>query len=304
MENIIKPSQKHEHKAKQLRISQSLKDLKKQKSFLSSKPSTPETKSKIKDVNMKLNDIYRSNERLSRISRLREAIDSGEDLNPNFYKLFKSQVSRDNDIRMIKTDKNETIFDQSKINDFFINEFKDLLTNKSNSKSPTKDEINNFLTNSCSVLKDKLTPKQDTNTDLQVSQFEVQKAINKLKNKSSPGPDGISSALVKYLFKLIPNIITNAIKNEISNKPHNIPNSRVRERKIIVIKKKNYLSKLGFSAYRPISLLNSFYKAISNLLTSRVTGHIIENNLIPKSSLAYLMNRSGAEGVRFISDYI
>ena len=198
---------------------------------------------------------------------------------------------------MTKTDKNETIFDQFKINNFFKNEFKDLLTNKSNSNSPTKDEINDFLTNSCSELKDKLTPKQDINIDLQITQFEVQKAINKFKNKSSPGSDSISSALVKYLFKLIPNIVTNAIKSEISNKPYNIPNSRVRERKIIVIKKKNYLSKSGFSAFRPISLWNSFYKAISNFLTSRVIGHIIENNLIPKTSLAYLMNQSGSERV-------
>ena len=77
---------------------------------------------------------------------------------------------------------------------------------------------------------------------------------SKLKNKSSPGPYGIPASLVKYLFKIIPNILTNALKNEISNKPNNTSYWRVCERKIIVIKKKNYLNKTGFSGFCPISL--------------------------------------------------
>ena len=57
-------------------------------------------------------------------------------------------------------------------------------------------------------------------------------------------------------------------------------------------------------AYRPISLLTAFYKVASHILSTRVSGFAISNNLIPQNSLAYQKAKSASEGVRLILDTI
>ena len=82
-----------------------------------------------------------------------------------------------------------------------------------------------------------------------------------------------------------------AVKKELGEKDFEHTYSpNVKQRKIILIPKSNTSHK-SIKSLRPISLLSSFYKIISNILTDQLKGALIDDNIMPKHMFAYLANR-------------
>ena len=227
----VKPLQSSETKKEACRLNQQIKDLKAHKEDLKKEPKTIETRTKIRVVNSKLNSIYRNKERNNKIQQLRDVIETGENLSKDFYKLFKSHLSRDQDIRSIRIAEDEYINNASDIDSFFTEQFDKMLRHNSEKTGSSQNDPQAFL--------DKYCPKPANNEPppitLSITKEEVQQSIRRLKSKSSPGPDGITPSLVKYLFSLIPNFITNCVTNEIEGRK---VCKQLKDRRIIVIKKK------------------------------------------------------------------
>ena len=174
--NIIKPIQIEESKKELSRQAQQLQDLKKQKEELKKKEHSTEIRTKIREVNFKLNIHYRNKEKENRVQRIREIIENGENLNANFFNLFRNHLNRDHDIRMVNLSDNSQINDSKEIDKYFIKQFKEMLgANTSNTNMPLKDP-KPFLTEYC-PSPNILTPNQDDT--LGISKEEIEQSVKK-----------------------------------------------------------------------------------------------------------------------------
>ena len=108
------------------------------------------------------------------------------------------------------------------------------------------------------------------------SKKQVSEAINEFKNVSAPGPSGQTKQFYVSLFKFIPNLLT-----EIVNKMMHVfqsPNQDlewIKKRRIIFILKKGKDPTCPES-YRPISLLEVFYKIMAKLLSKQLNSYLTE----------------------------
>ena len=230
-------------------------------------------------------------------------MDNGENFSPNFYSLFRPSREKTSIIPSLLID-GEQIQDPKIIKNHVRSHFQCLLrpSPSQDSFSPKPDnELKSFF-DSVFQSSPVLTPQ--CKDPLTLTQFEARKAFNKLKSRSAPGPDGVTPRLAKFLFSLLPNLLTTSLQKELDPSPPLSPSTKLKRRKIILIRKKDSHTKPGMKAYRPISLLTAFYKVASHILSTRVSGFAISNNLIPQNSLAYQKAKSASEGVRFILDTI
>ena len=133
------------------------------------------------------------------------------------------------------------------------------------------------------------------------SKDEILAAIANLNNNASPGFDGVTSRLVKCLADLIPDILTKAIAKEMNGEHGKTEMTRLR--KIILIEKRD-TDKRTVKKLRPISLLATFYKVISTLLSTRLKGAIQENPILPRNQDAYVPGRSPSLSVALINDVL
>ena len=161
---VIKPLQKSFNIANRNREKQRITDLKKQKEKLQHSKNTKEERQKINSINEKLNSIFREQEKVSKISQLRNIIDNGENLNKNFYNLFRSELNRDKEIRIIKKDKFNVITNSTEIDNFFKENYEKMLCKPANQVTQGHKNINQFLKESCEELRDQIpNPTKDIN---------------------------------------------------------------------------------------------------------------------------------------------
>ena len=137
----------------------------------------------------------------------------------------------------------------------------------------------------------------------EISEQQITEAINRLNKSSSSGPDGSSPRLIQELFRVIPSMSYASVRKELGEAGYQYTtSSNVKMPNIIFIPKKT--NKKCIKKLRPISLLSTFYKIISNILSTQLRGATLSNNLIPQEMLAYLPARSGQEAVRLVLDTI
>lgn len=114
---------------------------------------------------------------------------------------------------------------------------------------------------------------------------ETQRALNKLKNHKAPGTDGIPAELLKYggdaLHRRIHQLITHIWLEERTP-------ARWKENIIVPIHKKG--DKTKCANYRGISLLNTAYKTLSNIILSRLIPYA--ENVLGEYQAGFRANRS------------
>ena len=131
-----------------------------------------------------------------------------------------------------------------------------------------------------------------------VSQNEIIKHIHDLKDKSSPGIDGISAKLIKDTHIEILEPLLH-ILNRIYETGQ-VPSSF----KLTVV---TPIHKSGpknvISNYRPISLITCFAKIFEKSLKDRLLNFLVTNNILSESQYGFLPERSTADALyRFTSD--
>jgi hypothetical protein len=131
-----------------------------------------------------------------------------------------------------------------------------------------QDSLNNFLGPvqfQEPVLNSKLNPaeKQDLERPLTINEFD--KALRQCNKKSAPGTDGLSNKFISHFWKYF-RVPLLKYANCCYNKGE--LTSLFKTAKIRLIPKKGDCKKI--ENWRPISLLNCFYKLISRVLTNRL----------------------------------
>jgi hypothetical protein len=134
--------------------------------------------------------------------------------------------------------------------------------------------------------------------------IELNHVIKHLKNNKSPGPDGIRTETFKWLNNAsrhsLLKIINKYWKNQTSEAEEEY--TKIFEARVVLLYKKGDPKKT--ENYRPISLLNTFYKILMSLIQKRLAFHY--DVLIGEKQFGFRAKRSTAQAtsiIRRIQDY-
>ena len=118
---------------------------------------------------------------------------------------------------------------------------------------------------------------------------DIKDVFKSMKQGAAPGPSGRDKCFYHFLFKLFPNKFVLAV-NELANLPDidSSPYVWYKRRKIIFIRKKNK-KPVAVSDYRPISLLEVFYKIVSKALASKLSPHLAD--IVGTSQFGFVKSR-------------
>ncbi len=130
------------------------------------------------------------------------------------------------------------------------------------------------------VLNAKLTEEEKLDLDQVLSLAELDKSINEANMKSAPGPDGLINPFIKHFWHLFRVPLYKYANKCFSN--GNLSDGFRRARIRLIPKKGN--TKL-LKNWRPISLLNCFYKIISRAFTNRLKNYM--DKLTPTAQKGY-----------------
>lgn len=137
----------------------------------------------------------------------------------------------------------------------------------------------------------------DNEIDILISQDEISKAIGKLKNKASLGPDGLPALFVKNCSKSILRPLAILLNKSLSCG------------KMPAIWKKSFITPI-FKAgnvhdilnYRPISIMGSVAKIFDSIMTEKLTSMYVK--FIIKEQHGFVKGRSTLTNLILYSDYI
>lgn len=142
----------------------------------------------------------------------------------------------------------------------------------------------------------------DTNSpdDLYFTEVEIQEIIKKLKPRSAPGLDNITSNIMKSIFYSHPGFIINILNNTL--KFHYFPIEWKRAKLILLNKPNKPIDKPR--SYRPICLNSIFGKILERLLNSRLYYFLYNNNLFHPNQYGFTHNTSAVNALYQIKNTI
>ena len=221
-----------------------------------------------------------------------------EKMTAHFFSLSKisgSSVS----IADIRND-NLQEFDSSSDRSVFIkNYFKDVYV-QTPRIGHVENCIENFLgdTNAHPVVNNaKLSEAEKISLDLPLTALEFEQSINSANMKSAPGADGFSNKFIKHFWDLFK---TPLLKYANACYENGNLSSDFRRAKIRLIPKKGNPQML--KNWRPISLLNCFYKCISRVIATRLKKYM--DKLTPTAQKGYSKTRMCQEVLLSVVDTI
>jgi len=212
-------------------------------------------------VNLRENRIKREVENY----KISELLNS-EKMTPQFLNLLKCTKGEDS-LSVVK-DGNGEVFDNKVAQEEYIRSEYEKIYKKPINRALDDDCIEKFLeeVNTIEEVNNtKLTVQERQNLEQDLTLDELDKAVRKVKVKSAPGADGYSNKFIKHhwdtfrvpLFRLANFFYA---ENRLSDS--------FRSADIKLIPKKGNITEL--KNWRPISLLNCFYKIISRVFTNRI----------------------------------
>jgi exonuclease III len=199
-----------------------------------------------------------------------------EKITPYFINLVKQDsnskknlnVICDNDGREFTTDPDRDNY----ISEFYRNLYKKP-DNDNNETNPLPDNvIEDFLGDAAThpaVANSKLTDPERERLEIGLKIEELDRAVRQIKKNSSPGIDGISNKFIKkyWTFFRVP-----LYRYALCCFENGRLTDSFRTAKIRLIPKKGNLKNIA--NWRPISLLNCFYKVLSRVFTNRLRPHM------------------------------
>ena len=193
---------------------------------------------------------------------------NAEKITPYFMNLVKS-ISNTGSIMEIKKDDGTNFENENETKDYIQNYYKDIYSQQDNdAKHSNIETINTFLgplKNHPIVLESKLTDAERDELDVEISLIELTQSINNANMSSAPGADGISNRFIKNYWDYFKSPLLKLCNS--CYEQNKLP-SYFLSANIKLIPKKGDLSKI--KNWRPISLLNCFYKIISRVITARL----------------------------------
>ena len=132
-----------------------------------------------------------------------------------------------------------------------------------------------------------------------VTAEETSAALNKMKNESAPGYDGITTEFMKFFWSKVGALVTNSFieafdRGELSYTQ--------KQGVITLLHKCNELDKEDLNNWRPITLTNTDFKILAKVLAERLSGVI--SRLDSEDQVGYIRGRNIATVIRTIDDVI
>jgi Reverse transcriptase (RNA-dependent DNA polymerase) len=192
---------------------------------------------------------------------------NNEKITPYFMKLVRSNNS-EADLSVIKKGDGTVFNSEVERGEYITDFYSDLYKKPPNNNNISQQELLNFLGPVCEseqVTNSKITDNEKTSLDRPLHISEFDKAIRQANKKSAPGTDGISNKFIHKFWRYLRVPLLN-YANCCYEKGELTP--LFKTAKIRLIPKKGNKTQIG--NWRPISLLNCFYKIISRVLTNRL----------------------------------
>ena len=119
--------------------------------------------------------------------------------------------------------------------------------------------------------KTKLSDQQNSNLQVNLSEYEIETAINQMTKKKPPGPDGLSIEFYIHCWSIIKHEVIKMLRELFSTQ---FIKPQIKTGYLTLIHKKG--PKNQITNYRPISLLNYDLKIFSKCLTNRLKPFIAD----------------------------
>jgi exonuclease III len=284
VKNEILSKQAAIYKTKNLRkkmLSKKITDLK--KNFNANHAEIYRTERILDDLNNE--ELKKELDRYEKFERL-----NNEKITPYFMKLVRNDLKQDITLAEICDDAGNK-FQTDPDRDSYINQFYGTLYKKAENVAIPDDCIENFLGADIhhpavmgSILSE--NEKLTLDEDLTIQEFDT--AVKQIKLGSSPGIDGLSNKFIKKYWSLfrVPLYRYTVFCLNTGNLTQSFRTAKVR-----LIPKKGDPKKIG--NWRPISLLNCFYKLISRVLTNRI--RIVSDKVTSVGQKGYSTVKNGQE---------
>ena len=134
--------------------------------------------------------------------------------------------------------------------------------------------------------------------DSEITADECKKAIDSMPNNKSPGTDGLTAEFYKYFWEDIKKLVMESFNCAFSK---GVLSIEQRRGIISLIPKKDKDSRF-LKNWRPITLLNTDYKVLTKVLSSRLQ-HALKEIIFPDQT-GYIKGRYIGENIRTIDDII
>lgn len=121
--------------------------------------------------------------------------------------------------------------------------------------------------------------------DRQFSQTEIEQAIKSLPSEKAPGPDGFTSDFYKHCWHIIKDDILSAFQAFYMH--HSGALEHINSARVVLIPKSEIANEPR--QFRPISLIHSFAKLLTKVLSIRLSAYI--DNLISTTQCAFIKKR-------------
>jgi Reverse transcriptase (RNA-dependent DNA polymerase) len=210
-------------------------------------------------------ELRKELERYKKFERL-----NNEKITPYFMGMVKNEYKKPASLKNVCDNNGENFPTQLEQENYLVSFYSSLYEKKA--AVPLNDEsITNFLGPAATlpaVNNSKLTDAEKIDLDKELTIDEFDAASNQIKPGSAPGIDGISNKFIKKFWPLFRNPL---FKYSTYCFEKGSLTESFRTAKVRLIPKKGDPKKI--SNWRPISLLNCFYKLISRVLTNRIRKH-------------------------------
>ena len=224
---------------------------------------------------------------------------NNEKITPVFLKIAKSSQS-DDSLDSLLNEQSQPFNSKDDQNEHITGYYETIYKKPVNEQNVTQNDINDFLGDSVNhptVNNSKLTEAEKLTLESQITINELEKSMSESNLASAPGTDGISNKFIRHFWSFFCTPLRNYANHCFTT--GQLTDS-FRGAKIRLIPKKGDTSKI--KNWRPISLLNCFYKILSRVLTNRLRLYI--DKLTPVCQKGYSQTRQCQEVLISVSDCV
>ena len=255
--------------------------------------------------NTQLNDLQKqyddTQSKIAEGARIRSRTkwwEQGEKSTKYFYNLEKSNGKGKAWDKIYDKDGN-IITGHSNIQERQVEFYKDLYTSQDIPNQP--EFLNDLYNRDMKFFHDPIDKQLSNNSkqmlDSEITKEDVLKALKKMPNNKSPGPDGIAVELYKVYWRLLGDDLLDVFKAGLEDKCLSYTQYLAA---IILLYKKG--DRADIRNWRPISLLNLDYKILSKVLAERLK--IVMHEIISEDQKGCIPGRFIGDNIRHIDDLL
>ena len=196
-------------------------------------------------------------------------------------------------INKVISDNGSIILEPKKILDELLLFYKTLYSSKSESTDSNVERMHMFINEHCAC---KLNNTTKLSLDQEITLDEIKLAIKSMKNCKTPGSDGFPIEFYKFFWQDIGIYLFKSFQNTFITEQLSIN----QKRGIITCIPKGDKTRTLLKNWRPITLLNTDYKIISNVLANRLKTCL--PSIIHPDQKGFIKDRCIAENTRLVYD--